>query len=66
MNAPCKDCTERASGCHSHCEKYIEFAQEKEKERENRKTERIIKDYSPNTKARVRKNELNKMKGRAK
>lgn len=25
MQAPCKDCPDRVVGCHSTCEKYIEF-----------------------------------------
>ena len=30
---PCKDCEDRELGCHSTCEKYIEFTKEKAKER---------------------------------
>ena len=25
MTAPCKDCSDRHTGCHSECEKYKEF-----------------------------------------
>lgn len=25
MKAPCRDCTERQLGCHSDCEKYINY-----------------------------------------
>lgn len=63
MKAPCKDCTERANGCHSHCEEYIAYCKEREEIRENKQKARF--DYSPNKKARVRKNELNKLRGRA-
>lgn len=30
--SPCKDCTSRAVGCHSACEKYAEFRAERESE----------------------------------
>lgn len=66
MKAPCKDCTERAAGCHSNCEKYIAFTEELKKARQNKEMQRIIKDYSPNKKARVRKYEIHKMSGRGK
>ena len=29
VNAPCKDCEKRHVGCHSTCEPYIKFAQER-------------------------------------
>jgi hypothetical protein len=29
--APCKDCPERVLGCHSTCEKYIAFREERDK-----------------------------------
>lgn len=32
MKAPCKDCTERQLYCHSVCDKYLAFRQEKQKE----------------------------------
>lgn len=66
MKAPCKDCTERANGCHSRCEEYIAYTQELKKERKNKEMQHILNDYSPNKKARVRKNEINKMRGRSK
>lgn len=30
MRAPCKGCEERQVGCHAGCEKYLEFAAERE------------------------------------
>lgn len=36
MNAPCKDCPDRRSGCHSVCEKYIAYTVEREKIREEK------------------------------
>lgn len=42
INAPCKGCDDRAPGCHSSCERYIQFHKQREeiiarkqKEREN-------------------------------
>ena len=34
--APCKDCKDRAIGCHGTCEKYSEYRKQREKERELR------------------------------
>ena len=34
--SPCKDCTDRHIGCHSTCEKYIDFRKRCDKEREDR------------------------------
>lgn len=34
--APCKDCGERAEGCHGRCERYKAFAAECEKARQAR------------------------------
>ena len=28
VTAPCKDCADREVGCHSKCEKYLEFRKE--------------------------------------
>lgn len=38
--SPCKDCEEREVGCHSTCEKYIEYKEIHEKETEAIKRER--------------------------
>lgn len=38
-SSPCKDCEDRNVGCHSKCEKYIEF----KRMRDERKTENKIK-----------------------
>lgn len=29
LSAPCKDCDDRAIGCHSTCDKYRQFAEER-------------------------------------
>lgn len=39
-NVPCKDCPDRHTGCHGHCEKYKQF-----KIRTNEQKEKFIKDY---------------------
>lgn len=31
MNVPCKDCPNRQVGCHSTCEKYLDFRKEVDK-----------------------------------
>lgn len=36
MQAPCKDCADRALGCHSVCEKYKEYAKQNEERRKLR------------------------------
>lgn len=36
MKAPCKDCPDRQVGCHSTCEKYIEFKKEADEQRQER------------------------------
>ena len=40
MCAPCKDCSERACGCHAKCEKYAAFRVEADKARERREYEK--------------------------
>ena len=34
-NAPCKDCPDRAEGCHGRCEKYQSFYRQRQEEREH-------------------------------
>ena len=34
MTAPCKDCPDRQSHCHSKCEKYLKFFEKNEKRKE--------------------------------
>ena len=31
ITCPCKDCTDREIGCHSTCEKYINWCEERQK-----------------------------------
>lgn len=38
-NLPCKDCTERAVGCHSTCKKYLEQKECYDQAREKRNEE---------------------------
>ena len=45
-DAPCYQCEDRHDKCHSHCEKYIAFTEEKEKERKERLDNfDIVDDY---------------------
>lgn len=37
--APCKDCPDRHQGCHSECEKYLEFRKERDELNELRHQE---------------------------
>lgn len=45
----CKDCQERFIGCHATCEKYIAqnaaHLEEKQREKEIKSVERMMKDY---------------------
>lgn len=66
MNAPCKDCEKRAVGCHSHCEEYKAYSKEREKMRDKNVLSSIIRGNGPNKKARLRKNTLDRMRGRGK
>lgn len=36
MNNSCLNCTERHTGCHSECESYLQFKQEKQLINDNR------------------------------
>lgn len=36
VKAPCKDCPDRVSGCHSVCKKYQAFCRENEERREEK------------------------------
>lgn len=45
-NAPCKDCKDRAVGCHAICKKYIEWKKERDAILEKINKERDLKyDY---------------------
>ena len=41
MRAPCKDCPDRAAGCHGKCEKYQAFRAEIAKENAERDTSEV-------------------------
>ena len=42
--APCKDCKERHVGCHSKCEKYLEYKKELQKAKHQEKINKKIED----------------------
>lgn len=41
INSPCKDCKNRYLGCHSECEKYIEYKEKKITQGKVLKTQKI-------------------------
>ena len=43
MNAPCYNCQERKVGCHSGCERYLVYAEERDRERQDRLNARGLK-----------------------
>lgn len=45
MNAPCKDCQDRKHLCHSTCERYAEYAKDREKERNERARKQKVSDF---------------------
>ena len=63
MTAPCKDCKDRAPGCHSKCEKYIAFDKENQKRRAERLERKLAADPSPNKISRARRYEIQRMRG---
>lgn len=63
MTAPCKDCKDRTSGCHSKCEKYIAFDKENQKRRAERLEHKLVADPSPNKISRVRRYAVQRMRG---
>lgn len=46
INAPCKDCIERHISCHSSCEKYKKFKEDKEIE--NKRRQKDVKSKEQN------------------
>ena len=45
INAPCKGCGNRTPGCHSSCEKYIIFHQQREAIMARKQKEREIETF---------------------
>lgn len=41
MKPPCKDCKDRAVGCHGQCERYAEFDAERDKIRRKKAEEAV-------------------------
>ncbi len=45
---PCdKDCPRRSATCHSECQKYLQYCEEREQERHRRLIDNIIDQKSP-------------------
>ena len=42
--APCKDCKDRHVGCHSKCDKYLEYKKELQKAKHREKIDKKIED----------------------
>lgn len=55
MIAPCKDCADRAAGCHASCTRYAEFKAGCNARRDARTKQRPIADYTIDLKKRVQK-----------
>lgn len=55
MNVPCKDCKDRAIGCHSSCERYIAFDKERQKIRAEKMLRLMVTYDTPSKNARIRK-----------
>ena len=45
MDAPCKDCPDRVLGCHSVCEKYKQFHEERTRELEQKRMQYLTNPF---------------------
>lgn len=53
---PCKpDCPRRSADCHCICKDYAEFAEDRRKFLEERRKERLVKDYVVKSYQRTRR-----------
>jgi len=65
MTNPCKrDCPDRTGTCHAECAKYLDYAAECERLREERRLNRIPTGYIVNSVRRA-KNKSREWKGKA-
>lgn len=57
MQAPCKDCPDRFVGCHSTCDKYIEFRKQRDEYLDWKNKENKLLDdlYHTSRHSKVRK-----------
>lgn len=55
--APCKDCEERQIGCHSTCEKYLQYRALKDKQNKDR-VKQAFQDWEQNEIERERKRKM--------
>ena len=55
MNAPCKNCPDRRSHCHSCCDKYIEYVKFREDVRKRKHSEHDADAIAIETALRIRK-----------
>lgn len=71
IKAPCRDCTDRHTGCHGTCDRYREYAKAKSEEREKywraRLSEQEVESYVIHAKGKNAKSKnLNRGKGKQK
>lgn len=64
MKNPCRDCKDRTATCHAECVKYLDFAAECERIREEKRMNRIPTGYTVNE-VRKAKAKSKEWKGRA-
>lgn len=56
-SSPCKDCKDRKLGCHSVCDKYIEYSKQNEKIYKERRLNQDLISHTFNTSERIRRQE---------
>lgn len=64
MNAPCKDCPERALHCHGACERYAAYKQARNEANARRMAETAAADATIRGVERIAKARKGKRKGR--
>lgn len=52
-NCPCKDCPDRAPGCHGKCERFLAWQKWNEERRDRERNERRSKDVMSDAKKRA-------------
>ena len=61
---PCQNCQERVVGCHSSCQKYIDWSAEKSRLKDKRKNENPPRRWIPNNEYYTAIRRLCRKKGR--
>ena len=55
MKVPCKNCEDRELGCHSECEKYLEFQEQRRSVNKKRQHDAVMHDVKFNAVCRMRR-----------